>query len=126
MTAHPNVVACRGKVALQRGPVIYGFEGLDNGGKADVTLGADPRFTAVHQPGLLGGVTAIRGVAARGEPIQAVPFFAMANRGNSTQEVWVEQENLAVTDDWWLGALYRPMREEPLSDPRRAGDGHQE
>ncbi|MCL4179591.1 MAG: glycoside hydrolase family 127 protein [Verrucomicrobia bacterium] len=126
MMAHPNVVACRRKVALQRGPLVYGFEGLDNGGKADVTLGTDPRFTAVHQPGLLGGVTAIRGVAARGEPIQAVPFFAMANRGSSTQEVWVEQENLTVTGEWWLGALYRPMREERLSDPRRAEDGHQE
>ena len=84
-----------------------------------------PRFTADHQPGLLGGVTVIRGVAANGEPIQAVPFFAMANRGNSTQEVWVEQENLTVTGEWWLGALYRPMREEQLAERGLAEDGHQ-
>jgi len=126
MTAHPNVAACRGKVALQRGPLVYGFEGLDNDGKADIALGAGPRLTAVHQPEFLGGVTVIRGVAATGEPIQAVPFFAMANRGNSTQEVWVEQENLAVTGEWWLGSLYRPMREKQLSEPRRPEASHQE
>jgi uncharacterized protein len=125
MTAHPNVAACRGKVALQRGPLVYGFEGLDNDGKADVTLGGDPRFTPVHQPELLGGVTVIRGVAANGQPIQAIPFFAMANRGNSTQEVWVEQENLAVTGDWWLGALYRPMRQEQFSEPGLAEESLQ-
>jgi uncharacterized protein len=109
MMAHPNIAACRGKVAVQRGPLVYGFEGVDNDGTADIALGADPRLIAVHQPDLLGGVTVIRGVAASGEPIQAIPFFAMANRGNSTQEVWVKQENLAVTGDWWLGSLYRKV-----------------
>jgi hypothetical protein len=74
---------------------------------------------------LLGGVTVIRGVAANGEPIQAIPFFAMANRGDSTQEVWVEQENLAVTGEWWLGALYRPLRLEQISEPDPAEDGPQ-
>jgi hypothetical protein len=113
MIAHPNVTDCRGKVALQRGPLVYGFEGLDNGDKANVTLGADPRFTVEHRPDLLGGITVICGVAADGRPIQAIPFFALANRGNSTQETWIEQDPLITTDDWWLGALYRPMRHEP-------------
>jgi len=38
MEAHPNIESCRGKVAIQRGPSIYGFEGLDNGGNAQVRL----------------------------------------------------------------------------------------
>jgi hypothetical protein len=50
----------------------------------------------------------------------------MANRGDSTQEVWVEQENLAVTGDWWLGALYRPLRQEQISEPGLPVDGHQQ
>jgi hypothetical protein len=56
-------------------------------------------------------VTVIRGVAENGQPILAVPLFALANRGNSTQAVWVKQEPSTVTADWWLGALYRPMRQ---------------
>ena len=109
MIAHPNIASCRGKVALQRGPLVYGFEGIDNAGNPRVILGNDPRFTVEHRPDLLGGVTVIRGMAANGQPIQAVPFFALANRGKSAQEIWVEQQNLKPTDDWWLGALYRPM-----------------
>ena len=109
MVAHPNIASCRGQVALQRGPLVYGFEGLDNHGTPRVTLGAEPKFTAERRPDLLGGVTVIRGVAANGQPIQAIPFFALANRGSSSQEVWVEQEHLKLTNDWWLGDLYRPM-----------------
>lgn len=110
MVAHPNIAACRGKVALQRGPIVYGFEGLDNAGNPRVTLGSDPQFRVEPQSGLLGGVTVIRGQAANGQPIQAIPFYALANRGPSAQEVWVEQQGLPPTDDWWLGALYRPLR----------------
>ena len=107
--AHPAARQLAGRVALQRGPLVYGFEGLDNHGTPRVTLGAEPKFTAERRPDLLGGVTVIRGVAANGQPIQAIPFFALANRGSSSQEVWVEQEHLKLTNDWWLGDLYRPM-----------------
>jgi DUF1680 family protein len=110
MVAHPNIAACRGKVALQRGPLVYAFEGLDNAGNPRVTLGSEPQFRVEPQPGLLGGVTVIRGQAANGQTIQAIPFYTLANRGPSVQEVWVEQQGLQPTDDWWLGTLYRPMR----------------
>jgi len=108
MLAHPNVASCRGQVALQRGPLVYSFEGIDNAGNPRVTLGTDPKLTSQYLPNLLGGVAVIRGLAANGQPIQAIPFYALANRGKSTQEVWVEQQGLKPGDDWWLGALYRP------------------
>ena len=111
LVAHPNIAACRGQVALQRGPLVYGFEGLDNGGNPAVTLGSDPAFRVEHQPDLLGGVSVIRGVAADGRPLLAIPFYALANRGPSAQEVWVEQPGLKSGDAWWLGALYRPMEQ---------------
>ena len=88
--------------------LVYGFEGLDNSGNPRITLGADPKFGIEHQPDLLGGITLIRGVAADGQPVQAIPFYALANRGKSAQEVWVEQPSLKQGDQWWLGALYRP------------------
>jgi DUF1680 family protein len=75
MMAHPNVASCRGQVALQRGPLVYGFEGIDNPDSPRVTLGANSRFTVECRPDLLGGVTVIRGVAENGRPIQAIPYY---------------------------------------------------
>lgn len=111
LMAHPNVADCRDKVALQRGPLVYGFEGLDNPDHADVTLGADPKFATEHRPDLLGSVTVIRGSTANGHPFLAIPFYALANRTKSTQEVWIGQTGLLPTDAWWLGRLYQPILE---------------
>jgi DUF1680 family protein len=108
MMAHPNIAPCRGKVALQRGPLIYAFEALDNHGSVRLALGGNALFRVEPRPELLGGISVICGVDAQGRPILAIPFYALANRGKSAQEVWVEQEGLRPSDDWRLGALYRP------------------
>jgi DUF1680 family protein len=105
--AHPNAGDCRGKVAVQRGPLVYAFEGLDNAGRPAPTLGADPAFGVEHRPDLLGGITVIKGVAADGQPFVAIPFYALANRQKSTQEVWVNQSGMTPDDRWWEGNLYR-------------------
>jgi len=105
--AHPNVKDCVGKVALQRGPIVYGFESVDNP-EADLHLGADAAFTLQARPELLGGVQVLQGTNASGKPLLAVPFFALANRGKASQEVWVRQD-AKPSDSWWLGELYRPL-----------------
>ncbi|MFI5380337.1 MAG: hypothetical protein ACHRHE_13640, partial [Tepidisphaerales bacterium] len=106
--AHPNIRDCVGKVALQRGPIVYGIEALDNGGKTDLELGADPAFEAVFQRDLLGGITVIRGKSADGKPFVAIPFYALANRGKSAQEVWIRQRGIKPSSAWWASKLYRP------------------
>jgi uncharacterized protein len=117
--AHPNVLACSGKVALQGGPVVYGFEGLDNAGNADVELAHNAVLETEFRPGFLGGVTTIKTSSAGGQALLAVPFYALANREKSTQEVWVRQNGLKPRQDWWLGELYRPVY-EPVSLPKAA------
>jgi uncharacterized protein len=112
MVGHPAIAACQGKVALQRGPLVYGFEGLDNDGNTRIRLGANGGLAAERRTDLLGGLMVIRGRAASGQPVQAIPFYALANRGKSSQEVWVEQDGLKVTSEWWLGELYRALREK--------------
>lgn len=109
--AHPNVQACRNQVALQRGPLVYGFEGLDNDGQAQVELGENPQFQIEHRPQWLGGVTVIRGQRADGRPFTAIPFYALANREPSTQEVWAVQRGWRLNDSWWEGRLYRRWEE---------------
>lgn len=111
--AHPNIEPCRGKVALQRGPLVYGFEGVDNGNTA-LELGANPQFSGEYRAEFLGGVAVIKGVTAEGKSFTAVPFYALANRGKSTQEVWVNQRGLKRDDSWWLGRLYRPLKSAEL------------
>jgi len=117
LEAHPNIRDGAGKVALQRGPLVYAFEGIDNHGSARVTLGADPGFTVEHRPDFLGGVSVIRGRTADGKPLLAVPFYALANREKSSQEVWAQQAGLRPDPDWWLGRLYRPVGRERLPGP---------
>lgn len=109
MLAHPNIRECQGRVALQRGPLVFGFEGLDNSGQAAVELGPDPHLVIVQQPDFLGGITVIHGTTANGQPCQAIPFYALANREKSSQEVWIVQHDLQPNSDWWAGRLYRPM-----------------
>jgi len=105
--AHPRVLANRGKVAIQRGPIVYGLEGLDNGGSALVTLAKDPQFQVEHRPDLLGGVTVIQGKTMNNKPFVAIPFYALANRALSQQEVWVYQAEKRDRKEGWEGKLYR-------------------
>ena len=116
--SHPYVADNHGCVAIQRGPVVYCFEDVDNPEVPvrDLHL-ADDRLTAEHwqaehQPELLGGVTVLRGEGLRPAlslqsgplyrpatirqatswqrvPVAAIPYYAWANRGESAMRVWV-------------------------------------
>ena len=87
---------------------MYGWEGLDNPGEPRIELGADPQFRVEHRDAWLGGLTVIHGVAADGRPLRAIPFYALANREKSWQEVWLLQQGLSADASWWEGRLYRP------------------
>jgi len=114
MEAHPAVQAARGKVAIQRGPLVYGLEGLDNEGLSLVNLGADPQFRVEYRPDFLGGVSIVHGLTAEGKPFVAIPFYALGNRGKSSQDVWMNQQDKRENRDGWQGTLYREYRGRPL------------
>jgi hypothetical protein len=112
--AHPRVQANVGRVAVQRGPLVYCFEAVDNGGPVkNIILPQDPKFVAEHRPELLGGVTVITGEAKDGRKITAVPYYAWDHRAAGEMIVWVEQDGAAkpdVEDPSWKGKLYRPRK----------------
>jgi len=114
VSANANVKADAGRIAIQRGPVVYCLEGLDNNGGHVKNLVASPatRFTTNFKPGLLGGVEIVEfaGLAlgrttAAGplygtqsqQPgitpahITAIPYFANANRAPNEMQVWLPQ-----------------------------------
>ena len=113
MEAHPLVKADQGCVAIQRGPIVYCFEAVDNGGRArDIVLPHDPEFAAEYRGDLLGGVTVIHATARDGRKLIAVPYYAWDHRSPGEMTVWVGQEGKSPTpktdDPTWAGKLYRP------------------
>lgn len=87
----PEVAANQGLVALRRGPLVYGFEGLDNGGNVGFTLPPEGPLTVEDRPDLLGGVVTLGVRTADGREARAIPFYALANREPSRQVVWVRE-----------------------------------
>ena len=100
--ANEKVASARGKVALERGPLVYCIEGADHaGGVQQLVLSDEVVLRAEHRPALLDGITLLRGTAAemfRGEdgsvarrPVEltAVPYQAWCHRGPNPMEVWL-------------------------------------
>ncbi len=100
--AHEKVAADRGRVALQRGPLVYCVEGIDNQDNVfNFVLPDRALLQAEYQPDLLNGVVVIKGEALtirrqaprNGETqlnaFVAIPYYAWANRGKSTMAVWL-------------------------------------
>jgi DUF1680 family protein len=95
VVAHEAVAEDRGRVALQRGPVVYAVEGVDNGGRVfELILPDDAALQAEFRPDLLNGVVAVNGGAAR--PFLAVPYHVWANRGPGQMLVWLPRTKAAV------------------------------
>ncbi len=99
-----NVVAADGRVALQRGPIVFCAEGIDNhdGNVLDLMIEDDTPFESEFRAGLLGGVQVLNGQArivvrsqdqtprvAASVPFTAIPYYAWAHRGPSPMQVWL-------------------------------------
>jgi DUF1680 family protein len=89
--AHAGVKDDEGKVALQRGPLVYALEAIDNGGAAlDLVIPRAAALRARFHPGLLNGVEVIAGEGSR--PFVAIPYYAWSNRGQGEMAVWVKEK----------------------------------
>jgi hypothetical protein len=84
---------------------------VDNGGKAAIELGALPQLRVEARADLLGGVRVVTGDDAEGKRFVAIPFYAMANRAKSVQEVWTTQRGWKASEAWWEGRLYRNVNQ---------------
>ena len=96
VSAHPAVSDLAGAVALERGPLVYALEEVDNGkGLLDYALPDAAPLRAEHAPDLLGGVTVIRGEAldasGHGSQFKAVPYYAWGHRDVGEMTVWLRR-----------------------------------
>jgi DUF1680 family protein len=77
-----------GRAALQRGPLVYAVEAVDNGGTAlDLVVPRAAALRARFRADLLNGVEVITGAGSR--PFTAIPYYAWNNRGQGEMAVWI-------------------------------------
>ena len=103
VVAHASVEADQGRVALQRGPIVYAAEWPDNpGGHVRNLLLPDAApLTTEFRPDLLNGVQVVKAKAValsydaqgkverREQDATFIPYYAWANRGAGEMTVWV-------------------------------------
>lgn len=110
--SHPAVQANAGRVAIQRGPLVYCLEEADNGKHLHQLVLPKEAGLSMLEEELLGGMVAIEADALRlneekwGEslysgwelsdyrPVKAkfIPYYAWANRGEGEMRVWVREQ----------------------------------
>ncbi|MEX1184706.1 MAG: beta-L-arabinofuranosidase domain-containing protein [Gemmatimonadota bacterium] len=116
--AHENVADDAGRVALQRGPLVYCAEWPDNDGRAlNIVVPQGAALRSEFDADLLEGVQVIRGTvqaitrtASAGvaatvpHELTAIPYFAWANRGMGEMAVWLAREPAIA----WLPPVLPP------------------
>ena len=108
--AHAKVEADRGRVAVERGPLVYCAEWPDN--DFDITsvlVNRRPQFETVEKPDMLCGLTEIKtgaqvlGYDSEGRltasdvELTLIPYYAWAHRGSGNMMVWLPQEVSATS-----------------------------
>lgn len=86
--SHEKVDTNRGRVALERGPLVYCAEWPDNQDRVyGLTVSDTAEFQVEARPELLNGITVIRG-----EELTAIPYYAWAHRGPGEMMVWLKRK----------------------------------
>lgn len=112
--AHPNLRADAQKVTIQRGPLVYCLESIDNGEPlSSISLKQDGEFTAAFDETLLGGAVVIEADGVRVDQeswsgglysrekaslqpvkVKAVPYYLWGNRGSGEMKVWIPEDRM--------------------------------
>lgn len=101
VVANENIKDDIGKIALQRGPLMYCAEWVDNNGKtSNIIIPANATFTSEFKADLLNGVTVLKSevpavvinnnenIATVKQSFTAIPYYSWANRGKGEMMVW--------------------------------------
>ncbi|MCF2442866.1 glycoside hydrolase family 127 protein [Dyadobacter sp. CY345] len=89
--ANEKIKNNNGKIAIERGPVLYCAEGKDNDGKAlSIAISNDQNFNAEYQKDFLGGLTVLKSIGNKSATL--IPYYAWANRGANEMTIWFENK----------------------------------
>lgn len=103
--ANNKVEADRGRIAVERGPIVYCAEWPDNDFDVlSVFMNRAPKFDVVEKPELLYGMNQLKTDAqilgyddsgrltATDVKLTLIPYYAWAHRGSGAMAVWLPQE----------------------------------
>jgi DUF1680 family protein len=102
VVANEKIKDDNGKIALQRGPIIYCAEWVDNNGKAsNIIIPGNAVMTTEYKTDLLNGVMVIKSevpavlinketnnVSTEKKTMTAIPYYAWAHRGKGEMMIW--------------------------------------
>lgn len=89
VAADPRVKEDLGKRAIQRGPLVYCMEEVDNtSGFDQVNITSETRFENAFNPDLLDGVETIQAQTGK-QPVTFIPYYAWDNRKAGKMKVWI-------------------------------------
>jgi uncharacterized protein len=140
IVANDQVAADRDRVALQRGPIVYAAEWVDNpnGRVRNLVLPDASALTAEFRADLLNGVEIVKGQAValafdadgkvrRSEqPFTAIPYSTWANRGRGQMIVWLPRTDaVAKPAAYPTVATTSTVTTSGRKNPRPINDGEE-
>ncbi len=82
----------RGKVALERGPIVYCVEEFDNPDIEKITVSKKTTFESDFNPELLAGIEVLKASGENEtENFIAIPYYVWNNRGANKMDVWLKE-----------------------------------
>jgi hypothetical protein len=106
VVANEAVKDNKGKVALERGPLVYCAEWPDNGGRTlNLRLADNAQIEPEFRPDMLKGIVVLKGKALdvtknadgstggqKEQDFLAIPYYAWAHRGPGEMAVWIARQ----------------------------------
>jgi DUF1680 family protein len=96
LQSRPEVSENIGRIAIQRGPLVYCIEGTDNAGTvSELTVSDTPNYQVEELQILDERVLAVRfsgNKAGEAKSVLAIPYYTWANRGPNEMRVWIPKE----------------------------------
>lgn len=91
VASDPKVKKNIGKRAVQRGPLVYCIEEVDNKGNdwENIRIDSSCTFELAETQGLLNGMTIIK-ITNNEQNLTFVPYFAWDNREPGKMKVWMD------------------------------------
>ncbi|MBE3130672.1 MAG: glycoside hydrolase family 127 protein [Acidobacteria bacterium] len=136
VAANEAVEDDRGRIAVERGPLVYCAEWPDNDGRvSNLVLPDGAPLTAEARPDLLNGVVVIKGeaealsekggkVVTEKKPLTLIPYYAWANRGKGEMTVWLARDpaKARIAREPGLSAQAKVTASGKAVNPRRVND----
>ena len=107
--ANYKVEADRGRISVERGPIVYCAEWPDNDFDVlSILMNREPKFELVERPDLLYGLNQLRTdvqtlnyddngrLVAEDVKLTLIPYYAWCHRGSGSMAVWLPQELTAT------------------------------